>query len=867
MTQYERGSEWRKWDLHLHTASSYDYKYKGDDADEKLVDALREKEIAAVAITDHFCIDSKRIAHLRELAPEITFFPGVELRTDKGASNVHVILIFSETEDLEQLETEFFVKMRGPRSVAKNPDNDERIYWDYHDICNFAKEHGGLISIHAGSKTNGIDQEISSALPVKDAIKEEYASTVDIFEIGQPEKDVSDYEGIVFKEIKRKPLVYCSDCHNPNEYHKDSDAKGFLWIKADPTFNGLKQILYEPETRVRIDKTQPETKPNYQTIREIVFDDPLFQVDAIPLNDKLNCIIGGKSTGKSILLRNIAYAVDRDQVIEKEKGSSYSPHSVNMKVHWCDEETAERKLVYIPQSYLNKLTDNPEETTEVDEIIKDIVMSNESISKAYEEFSLKRDSLKEELDKSIYQYISLREKVQKIEVAIKELGNEEGIKKEIARLDAERQALAKSEALSEAEYTRFDALSKSIANINNELQMLNNDKKVISSAGSVVSPASFSALLADQDLKAKVTKTVESIVQNANKAWSDEKRSILQEIGNRESCLVEKLNKESSSYKEIESKIKNDKAIGTLVSSINKEGQKLQTIESHKKQLALLKKELLVVTHFLQNVHKDFFDIYNRFAEYANESLKSKSRELDIVIEIPFRCDSFKEMMGDTFDRRSLKTIMDLDEFSSSDYNEAFVERLISAFSSDSLKTKVSYTGETAMREALGDWYNLTYKVALSGDNDTINQMSPGKRAALLLKVLIKLADKESPILIDQPEDDLDNRSIWEELIEFIKERKIDRQFIIVTHNANVVLGCDAEEIIVANQCGINSPNNKYRFEYRTGSIEDDRPVMDSKGKKIPGILNNQGIQQHICSILEGGSDAFELRRNKYRMN
>lgn len=98
-----RGSEWNKWDLHIHTASSYDSPYKADDADELLCQALAENDIKAVAITDHFKIDKTRIEHLRKLAPEIVFFPGVELRTDKGANNLHLILIFSELSDLETL--------------------------------------------------------------------------------------------------------------------------------------------------------------------------------------------------------------------------------------------------------------------------------------------------------------------------------------------------------------------------------------------------------------------------------------------------------------------------------------------------------------------------------------------------------------------------------------------------------------------------------------------------------------------------------------------------------------------------------------------------------------------------------------------
>lgn len=91
-----RGSEWNRWDLHVHTASSYDYKYKGADTDDLLCQILKQNDVKAVAITDHFKIDKDRIERLRSKAPEIVFFPGVELRTDKGSNNLHLILVFSE---------------------------------------------------------------------------------------------------------------------------------------------------------------------------------------------------------------------------------------------------------------------------------------------------------------------------------------------------------------------------------------------------------------------------------------------------------------------------------------------------------------------------------------------------------------------------------------------------------------------------------------------------------------------------------------------------------------------------------------------------------------------------------------------------
>lgn len=156
--KYPRGSEWRKWDLHVHTASSYDRKYGGTDADELLVKAWRENNIAAVAITDHFLIDKSRIVKLKELAPEITIFPGVELRTDKGAANLHIIAIFHEDMNLETLSADFDAIMI--RQNAKEPDDPSKTYWDFEHIREFVQQRNGVLSIHAGHKTQGVDDVI-----------------------------------------------------------------------------------------------------------------------------------------------------------------------------------------------------------------------------------------------------------------------------------------------------------------------------------------------------------------------------------------------------------------------------------------------------------------------------------------------------------------------------------------------------------------------------------------------------------------------------------------------------------------------------------------------------------------------------------
>ena len=306
MEDYPRGSEWRKWDLHVHTASSYDAEYKGPDSDELLCKVLKDNWITAVAITDHFLIDSDRISHLRELAPDITFFPGVELRTDKGAANLHIILIFSESSDLAILAADFEAIMR--RDKAKAANNNDTIYWTFEDIIEFAHRRGGLVSIHAGKKTNGIDKEITNATPVKEAIKEDIAKEIHFFEIGKI-SDIEDYYTHVFKVIDEKPLIICSDNHNPKNY----TTKEILWIKADPTFEGLIQCIYQPTERVFIGSIPPKldkVEKNKRTYIESVSVakttnskntlENWFDFN-IPINSGLTAIIGNKGSGKSAL--------------------------------------------------------------------------------------------------------------------------------------------------------------------------------------------------------------------------------------------------------------------------------------------------------------------------------------------------------------------------------------------------------------------------------------------------------------------------------------------------------------------------------------------------------------------------------------
>lgn len=140
--------------------------------------------------------------------------------------------------------------------------------------------------------------------------------------------------------------------------------------------------------------------------------------------------------------------------------------------------------------------------------------------------------------------------------------------------------------------------------------------------------------------------------------------------------------------------------------------------------------------------------------------------------------------------------------------------------------------------------YGMSYlepRYSLTFDGQEISQLSPGERGLLLL-VFYLLVDKDDiPIIIDQPEENLDNQTIFKVLVKCIKAAKQRRQVIMVTHNPNLAVVCDAEQIIYAT-CD-KSTNT---FNYISGGIE------------------SPAIKSIVVEVLEGTEPAFKNRKRKY---
>lgn len=145
------------------------------------------------------------------------------------------------------------------------------------------------------------------------------------------------------------------------------------------------------------------------------------------------------------------------------------------------------------------------------------------------------------------------------------------------------------------------------------------------------------------------------------------------------------------------------------------------------------------------------------------------------------------------------------------------------------------------------DHISVSYGLQYDGVN--IEQLSPGTRGIVLLLLYLAIdSEDDRPLIIDQPEENLDPQSVFQELVHRFRESRKRRQIIIVTHNANLVVNTDADQVIVA-KCGAHRPGQLPEITYECGSLENPR------------------IRQLVCNILEGGERAFRERAKRLRVN
>jgi ABC-type lipoprotein export system ATPase subunit len=274
-----------------------------------------------------------------------------------------------------------------------------------------------------------------------------------------------------------------------------------------------------------------------------------------------------------------------------------------------------------------------------------------------------------------------------------------------------------------------------------------------------------------------------------------------------------------------------------------------------------LVKKLFEKKSALLDIRKELFQPVTKFINDFQELKERYDVNLDVTIELRSFPDNFFNFINQqkkgTFSGKEegykkLIEIVDKSNFISAEGFISFSNELLGSLTNDNRtvnKDEVDIHSQLRKGVDLNQLYDFLFSFDylqpvynLKLGNKTLEELSPGERGALLLIFYLILDNSDLPLLIDQPEENLDNESVYHILVHFIKRVKEKRQIIIVTHNPNLAVVCDADQIIVMD-------------------IEKDNK---NKVKILSGSIENENINSKIVDILEGTMPAFDNRDLKY---
>jgi ABC-type lipoprotein export system ATPase subunit len=1008
-----KGSIWRKWDLHIHTPYSYLNNGFGDDFDlyvKTLFKKAISKNIASIGITDYFTIDGyKKITEdylnkpdkLKQLfsdeeierIKQILILPNIEFRLHDlvNGRRINFHVIFSNDVDIMDIEEHFlhdldFVhesqpferdnvrKLKksnlielGKRLKQEQPDfTGEDLFVgmstatvQHKDISDKLQDtrfkEKFIIGVPPDEDLSDIDWSSQEHMIRKLIIQKSnflFASNPKTVKWALGKFDTEEQFISEFKSLK--PCLWGSDAHNFEKLF-EPDLERYCWIKADPTFEGVRQILYEPEERVFIGK-EPEilnlirnNPTKYFSKLEIKPLDSYngkygkwFDNTTIEFNNGLSGIIGNKGKGKSAiadilgLLGNTKVSLDssKDKLFSFlnknkfcKKGYAENFHGV---LHWNDgkthskkldediDETEIEKIKYIPQKFFEDLCSTEDDLNfreELNKVVFSRVENKDRLGKkTFDEFieykteliNAEIKKLKSVLEELNIQIVELEEKNtpeykstidNKIKGKTDELEAHRKIKEEIIEIKNP----SEDEKLSEEQKKKSEtisSLSEKINKLQEEIEInlkkqeiLEIDKyEIIRILEDIEELKRFVAGWKDErkeifekydidverainlDIRVETLNTTKQQIENELKSIENllSQESVKDENNNEISLVVQ-----IETYKSEKAKIDNElekpfKDYHDYLQKIKDWEKKKKEIEGdvdtpdslkyYQREKKFIEQELGKELEQKNNLREDTSisiyrkkqevqNIYNNVKNSITDLLARYSIDQHITLETSFQVEPvFYKEFFDQFVKRYKDFYLNADNH---------LKQIVENYNLDNEKAILEFineilTKEKILKESITeveflnflfsiDYLNPRYNLKLN--NKGLSELSPGERGGLLLIFYLILDKDDKPLVIDQPEDNLDNQSVSEILVPYIREAKKRRQIIMVTHNPNLAVVADADQIIRMNI----DKENDYLVSHISGAIE------------------NPEINKAVVDILEGKMKAFNNRRIKYR--
>lgn len=957
----ERGSEWRRWDLHVHTPdTAHNDQFTSWDAYLAAIEA--NSDVKVIGVTDYMTItnysrlrsyrEQGRISNISLLIPNIEF--RIAPPSDKAtAVNIH-LLISPDDPDHEREILNAMARLEWTYGSARYscvPDQlmalgkafdrsivDDRralaagvtqFKVDFTTLREWYRrepwlQRNSLIAVAAGS--DGLSGFLREGAWV--ALRDEITRFSHLLFSGRPgERDfwLGKRAPEDWDTIQRlgglKPCVHGSDAHSLAKLFRPDEDR-FCWIKADATFEGLRQILYEPDDRVYIGPTPPIYHDTARIIRGVRLTNAndWFDDIEIPLNSGLVSIIGQKGSGKSALAELIAYAAGS---WESDESGSFLRRAgdhltgTEVAITWADDTSdavelwnahgGQKKVRYLSQRFVERLCAEDELGADLVHEIESVIFSHLDPSDTMNASSFgelrairtegvreERQRLHSEIDHLIREEFKLRDNAAKLGVKEKQIATlieeRDGLLNQMPAPPSEEDA--KIEAELQAKRDAVNKLQQESARDKQALQKVSDIRLRVAAFGSQMDR--FHSDLQDQLGEAGVPEGELSVFRPEFAGDTEPplarremalRAQISSRLGEAESpadgtirrlqAEIKSLEERQTADKARQQKVKNAQtrvaAISTEIGRIQSEIERINGQDRERIRAAVDERRERYIQYFfnLKQEQEILEELYAPVTASLHSDAASKhEQQLEFSIRWVTKVESWIERGATLFDQRKNLPYGSLEAMTraarrilvpawtsgvASDVGPA-IDEFIEEFRKEPYRPPSRYLRSGVTNMDLLRWMyevdhvSLSYGLRYNGTE--LEKLSPGTKGIVLLILYLGIDISDSrPLIVDQPDENLDNESIFQLLATYFKKAKQRRQIILITHNPNLVVNTDSEQVVVAH--AQRRDHGLPHIEYVGGAIESSN-------------IDGSGIRQQACRILEGGSDAFMRRERRY---
>lgn len=852
---FETGLEFVRADFHLHTRKDKEFLFVGEQNDfvKDYVSSLKQADIKVGVITNHNKFDKDEYKAIRKAAKkeDMCILPGVELTIKEGANGIHTLIVFNPDEWLSNGDNHIQTFLTSAFATIPNPENRntkciydlkntletlEAYNRDYFIIFAHVDQNSGLFCECRG----GLLESLSGLAPFKRRV------------LGL--QKLRTHNNII--QFKRcfgytPALVEGSDPKSLTDIGK-GDRQTYLKI-GEYSYSAIKFALQDFENRVA--ETIPDIHHGY--IESLSFQGGKFDGQKIIFSPELNTLIGIRGSGKSSILEAIRYILGIPVQTDKEykealvksvfesggkavlsvadkHGKKYTISRIfGERINVLDEDGNDLNITplslfdgvqYFGQKDLSSSTDH--ENRLLENIVSGRVKIETAIESAIDTLIITTGKLLDvgKIPGQISDTITQKTEIEHKMSIYQEKGVAEKLKKQSgyttdkAKLDSVKSRMDSTLQTMRTAYEKNSSLSGLLQGYDSEC---NKDLFI-----------ETQVLLDFVDEQLKNIKSSIDAIENKKENLGD----IILRLDKRIAGLADE-------FAEIKREIKDDTldvdGFVKLTEELEKVKEKLSRLNEEALSKRKIEEEFTKAERQLNDV------LLERFNAYKAETERINQAQNELKIEISFKGDKegFKAQLKTDFRGSGIsdsKYQIMSEEFA--DY-VALIEDWV-LFDGKKLREIISQSEYVKLVFRLQEQYSellkkqVQNKVEIYYHDKLLRKHSIGQRASALI-LFILTQNNNDIIFIDQPEDDLDNKVIYDEVITAIIKMKPNIQFVFATHNANIPVLGDAERVLVVE-------------------------FQDTKIDVSQGNIDLDDTHKQIVDIMEGGKEAFDKRQLIY---